>query len=1186
MNKHQWFWLSALLAGVAFFEQNVESTREDPKTRLRLMLEKPSTIGQVHVTANNWNYIMSNQGSYMMDRTSGWSAGGEFPRGSGIAIVFAGGFLVGTLKNDTAAVSEAGFMTDFQAGRITNSDVPFDELTAEDPNGPLQKVYLIDRSMSGDDYSNWPGERDVSGRPGLIAEAQTWTVFNDTDTSLCNSQGVFDAYDGFNNGLGIQVTLESFAFTSGLLSNVVFLKFTILNKTNVDYPESYLGLWMDADVGASVQYPYGAMNDVAGVDTSKGLGFMYNNDNTDAPTCAGFDFFQGPVVNMDEIPTALAERFDSNRSTLEWDASGGNYVSTHLAEGKIWLGATSFTPYVNGLDPDGDLERYRVLKGLDRLGNGRFGVGALDYYGFRGNPFGDRDDPNVDNVGNDKRMLHGVGPFIMRAGESQVIWAGVVGGLGSNNLDAVRDMFNTDSLAQMAFESGFAVPAAPDMPRIRVVPLDGRVAITWENNSELSTDLYGWKLGINQENGYTARYDSTDFQGYRVYRSRTGLPGTYQRLAQYDLADGKTIIQNAFINSNGHLGTEDVVVGTDNGLKYHFTDSTVVNGQRYFYSVTAYDAQPYIANTRVFFVDSIFDTIPAPSGLPISLESPQSGNVVSVVPSGPTATSKFDAAVSGNLTHVSGGSTGTVDIEVVDPGKVTGHEYRIEFFELPDRVDGAPVRGLTTGTIGYRITDITMDSVVRFSSRADDPVTFVDRDSNGLFEADTDHLYDERFFSTAIAVDDNIHSDEDFAIADGLLIRVFEVDNAGNYFMSVTYGAGTPYEGAGVATPWFVGPETFTSQEDLDRSVSSPDSSLGPAFGGVGNVYSAPSPDQRRNVELVFSRDSSEWQNAYAHTSHNSTINRYVRVPFRAYEIDGADGDVLPRLLNVMICDRNRNGQPSLAWALTNGNNSQFGGLTDNTGPQIRGFVGIDTSTYDLSGYSAGSGPVGPDNLLYGTTPSQRLVHAVFTPTMKIIESLPDGVLDGKDWNDTCKAIFGGDLSVDQGRQGMMYRMIPDEGTIRIRVDHPFAANDVYAFSTSANTTITSRKELRGNLKNIKVVPNPYYGRSAYQMNAFDKVIKFTNLPGRCTIRIFTVSGDLVRTLLHHDVSNNDRVNTDPLTADTDVAAQETAIERWDLRNTKGRFVASGMYVAVIEGAGGSVIRKFAVIQEANIPSK
>ncbi|NUM82428.1 hypothetical protein HUU42_16660, partial [bacterium] len=162
-----------------------------------------------------------------------------------------------------------------------------------------------------------------------------------------------------------------------------------------------------------------------------------------------------------------------------------------------------------------------------------------------------------------------------------------------------------------------------------------------------------------------------------------------------------------------------------------------------------------------------------------------------------------------------------------------------------------------------------------------------------------------------------------------------------------------------------------------------------------------------------------------------------------------------------------------------------------------------------------------------------------------------------------------------------IYSQIPDDGTFHILANHVITTADEFEFSTSANSQIVSKSELKKSLKNILVVPNPYYGRSTYQASLFDKVVKFTNLLGNCTIKIFTVSGDLVTTINHNAGSTNDRTNTTPLDLTSSGASKETSVERWDLRNPGGKFVASGMYVALIEAPGiGKTTVKFAVIQE------
>lgn len=1105
----------------------------DDNSRLKAKLKKPDIVDLVFVAYNNWNYVMRNTGSYFYDSPdadgNGNNAGGEFPRGSGNTIVYAGGLYIGTLKNNIPVVSECEFTSEFQPGRITNSGVAFADLEGEDPAGASQKVYLIDRSRSGD-YNIWPADapKDDLGQPALVADAQSWAVFNDLNISR-SQEGPTVSPDP---GLGVQIVLESYAFNAGPLSDVVYLKFTIENKTGVDYADSYLGIWQDADVD-----PNHSTNDIVGVDTAKGLGFVYNADNTDdIPAAVGLDFLQGPVVKSAEVPVSVATKFAGNKTVLVYDGSRNIYVPTTLPADEIWLGATSFNTYANGTDPRNNEERYNLLAGRFADGNPKTGAGASDYYAFRGNPItAPPGDPNVGiPPGADQRILHGVGPFVIKAGSSQQIWVGIVGALGTDRLNAVSNMFSTDDLAQATFEAGLVAPAPPEIPNINVIALDGRVSITWQDNSEYSEDIAGEILGIDEGSGYNVddtnspdldhdgnpdgftSYVKRDFQGYRVYKSRTGLPGSFTQLAQYDKVDNFATVRNWRINAAGRLVIEDVVLGTNNGLRHSFEDTDVINGQRYYYSVTAYDAQPYISNTNLPFNDPDVGTVDGPSGLPISLETAPTANVTSVVPMAAIVSTRFDASADPTATHTAGVSDGSVVLTVVDPEKVTGHDYRVEFFEL------FTADGYADNTLAYRLVDVTNgNSVVRFSSRVDDPET----------------ASDERFFSTTIS--DGSENQNEFAVADGLLIQVF-----GPPLVVKNWGYTA---GSGTGVRWFTG-VNFGFEQFFGGLTTSLN------FQGATTLPN----DGYKDVDIVFSSDPSGWQLSYGHVGFGGAQNETFLVPFSVYEVDPTDGDATPRQVNIMIRDQNNlNG-----WFLDNG----IGG--DGSGPQTRSYIYITNRDYDAGAQ---------DPQIWGLAPAA-------TPAMFAMDFQTRNA-DGTAWNDLAKAAVAGGsdggTTITVAERASIYSQIPDDGTFHILANHVITTADEFEFSTSANSQIVSKSELKKSLKNILVVPNPYYGRSTYQASLFDKVVKFTNLPGNCTIKIFTVSGDLVTTINHNAGSTNDRTNTTPLDLTSSGASKETSVERWDLRNPGGKFVASGMYVALIEAPGiGKTTVKFAVIQE------
>jgi hypothetical protein len=94
-------------------------------------------------------------------------------------------------------------------------------------------------------------------------------------------------------------------------------------------------------------------------------------------------------------------------------------------------------------------------------------------------------------------------------------------------------------------------------------------------------------------------------------------------------------------------------------------------------------------------------------------------------------------------------------------------------------------------------------------------------------------------------------------------------------------------------------------------------------------------------------------------------------------------------------------------------------------------------------------------------------------------------------------------------------------------------------------------------LDNIRVVPNPFYGVNDLQVNSFNRFITFRRLPKACTISIYTLSGLMIRQIQKDN--DNSSLN-------------------WDLNNTAGVPIASGLYIALIDAPGiGSKTIKLAI---------
>ncbi len=135
----------------------------------------------------------------------------------------------------------------------------------------------------------------------------------------------------------------------------------------------------------------------------------------------------------------------------------------------------------------------------------------------------------------------------------------------------------------------------------------------------------------------------------------------------------------------------------------------------------------------------------------------------------------------------------------------------------------------------------------------------------------------------------------------------------------------------------------------------------------------------------------------------------------------------------------------------------------------------------------------------------------------------------------------------------------PQSGLASLETSVSVGAQEAYP------TTLAGDVEAQG-LK-VMVYPNPYRIDAGYRTLGFEgrgpdqidrpddrvRAINFTNLPPKCTIKIFTLDGDLVREIIH------DKDPSDP------TASHDT----WDLVTRNTQLVVSGIYYWTVESETG-----------------
>ncbi len=121
---------------------------------------------------------------------------------------------------------------------------------------------------------------------------------------------------------------------------------------------------------------------------------------------------------------------------------------------------------------------------------------------------------------------------------------------------------------------------------------------------------------------------------------------------------------------------------------------------------------------------------------------------------------------------------------------------------------------------------------------------------------------------------------------------------------------------------------------------------------------------------------------------------------------------------------------------------------------------------------------------------------------------------------------------------------------------------DSYSFKIAGSRI--DNQVVANELNKIRVVPNPYIVSSLWEPEFGElrkeplRQIQFINLPPECTIYIFTVDADLIKTLNHSSINGT---------------------EVWDLRTEGGRELAAGIYIYVVKTKDSEYKERFAIIK-------
>ncbi|MEO7176429.1 MAG: hypothetical protein ABIV51_11015 [Saprospiraceae bacterium] len=182
---------------------------------------------------------------------------------------------------------------------------------------------------------------------------------------------------------------------------------------------------------------------------------------------------------------------------------------------------------------------------------------------------------------------------------------------------------------------------------------------------------------------------------------------------------------------------------------------------------------------------------------------------------------------------------------------------------------------------------------------------------------------------------------------------------------------------------------------------------------------------------------------------------------------------------------------------------------------------------------------------------------------------------------------------VTPGKQMKSYAdgLIPTETVVRLRVDNAYAStattgvnngNPKYRFKIEGRAAqALDAKGVETQLDQIGIVPNPYYAYSQYEASSFSSIVKITNLPAKCVVTIYSLDGKFIRQYKRNE-SRLTNINKDSGLSTNDPGLPNLLIApdlEWDMKNSKGIPVASGVYMIHVnaEGLGERVLKWFSV---------
>jgi len=1125
-------------------------------------------IKEVVISGNQIKTLLTNLGSLSSGNADNIFADLFWPRGAnGLGYAYEFGPLVAAEvvndAGDTLHIVDDGFYDawngDFEPGTANRWGwLPRRGFT--DPREP-ELAHFSDEDSDGDDKpDSWP-EKYYNE----TLERYVWPAFLGDDNTTPDEE-VFYVLDDYSNaefpyypfpddhtkrGLGLDVQVRIFQFNNELAEDIIFLVYTITNLSPKNLDKVWLGMFGDPHVGGIGDYTDDYADFISKYDENypyKARNMLYAFDEPPIGDGGlttgyfGYKFLESPGIYDDGLdndndllidesqyndageivfgPVGIYAPGDvehwSGDEDGDWDSNSDDVGVDGIA-GTSDYGEGDGKPNQlfyqdlndNSLYDDGELTSETRLPGYRFLGGepnfGVIDVAESDQLGLTsfnallegGNNRPKNDELMFDVMSTDNQrpgdpppkifkpadnvFIYGSGPFSLQPGESQRFSIALM--MGSDLTDLVQNA----TVSQDIFESDYRFAIPPKKPTLIAVPDNGKVHLYWDATAEESFDPFVARIHPDDpEAGF-------DFEGYKVYRSRdasfndtkTITDGRGIPFLSRPLEDAKGIQAVFDIKNNGYDGFSEVeypnrgglryFLGNNTGLVHAYTDSNnVVNGQTYFYTVTAYDHGDVDGNIPPS------ETQRNIQRNPLTREYKFDVNTAMIVP-GPLASNRTNPEINNSdddsADHIAGWASGSVRVEIAQPTEVRDNsKYTVTFDSLPD--------------IGFAYS-VTAPDELNEEFKAQDTL-FVKLSNKEIAPG-----------SEIVFLSDGSEVATEFYIINYESGRI-RGRNSGDFqdgeTMFITYQLaplfGSTWFNDEDANPIFDGLRVFVENNETDLApeksgfrISENNTNLivkDLSVSAIGGKSPAPI-----DFELYFSNYDTNASGDLTYPA-DSAANGAIHTPFYIKRLDTGERAVFRIIQSIPELRNKRWDYPERIDIL-------------DPRPDTSPNAVLYTLTFDV-----------PGDTLNDTT---------------VVTHSPQ---------------------------------YPGDGDVFfIFSDKPFDTTDRYEFTTqSLKFEAGSSKDA---LDNVYVVPNPYIAYSRAEVAGpgtgirDDKRIEFRNLPARCTIRIYTITGELLRKIEKDDVGS-------------------TAI--WNLLSSEGQKIAFGVYLYHVDAPGiGSTTGRIGIIK-------